>query len=338
MRRLSTSGSARFAAVLASLTVATAVPVALGAGSAGVSVRATERGAEASSAETRARAAALTLYALEAELARARTGVAEAEARRAAIAAERLSVVQQRELAQRSIQVSERRLAELVRALYEQDGAEPLAILLGAGSLEEVLTGLGHLDRAAGINRLVLERTGAARSRLVTLEARLSAQERELLRASEAGKRRLQKLEAKAAERTAYVGSLRRAQNLTAQRVSTLEAQAEAAERRTSGLRVPAAPSAPNPPARELGRTLTVSSVGYSLPGRTASGLPVGSGVVAVDPAVIPLGTRMFVPGYGEAVAADTGSAVRGAMLDLWFPTAADALRWGRQTVVITLR
>jgi 3D (Asp-Asp-Asp) domain-containing protein len=46
----------------------------------------------------------------------------------------------------------------------------------------------------------------------------------------------------------------------------------------------------------------------------------------------------MFVPGYGEAVAADTGSAVQGATIDLWFPSSAAARRWGRQTVVITLR
>jgi 3D (Asp-Asp-Asp) domain-containing protein len=46
----------------------------------------------------------------------------------------------------------------------------------------------------------------------------------------------------------------------------------------------------------------------------------------------------MYVPGYGDAVAADTGSAVRGAMIDLWFPTTAQALQWGRQTVTITIR
>jgi cystine transport system substrate-binding protein len=65
--------------------------------------------------------------------------------------------------------------------------------------------------------------------------------------------------------------------------------------------------------------------------------LPVGPGVVAVDPAVIPLGTRLSIPGYGEGVAADTGSAVSGYTIDLWFPTLADALAWGRRTVTITL-
>jgi 3D (Asp-Asp-Asp) domain-containing protein len=82
---------------------------------------------------------------------------------------------------------------------------------------------------------------------------------------------------------------------------------------------------------------VTVSSTGYCLPGTTATGIPVGWGVVAVDPAFIPLGTRMFVPGYGEGVAADTGSAVRGAMIDVWFPKCSQAHAWGRRTVTITL-
>ena len=45
----------------------------------------------------------------------------------------------------------------------------------------------------------------------------------------------------------------------------------------------------------------------------------------------------MSIPGYGEGVAADTGSAVQGASIDLWFPTLAEAMAWGRRTVTITL-
>ena len=78
-------------------------------------------------------------------------------------------------------------------------------------------------------------------------------------------------------------------------------------------------------------------ATGYSLPGHTSTGLPVGFGVVAVDPAVIPLGTRLTIPGYGVGVAADTGTAVQGNTIDLWFPTLADAMAWGRRTVTITL-
>jgi 3D (Asp-Asp-Asp) domain-containing protein len=74
------------------------------------------------------------------------------------------------------------------------------------------------------------------------------------------------------------------------------------------------------------------------MPGTTATGLRVGWGVAAVDPSVIPLGTHMTVPGYGVAVAADTGGAVTGATIDLWFPTVAQANAWGRRVVTVVLR
>jgi 3D (Asp-Asp-Asp) domain-containing protein len=82
---------------------------------------------------------------------------------------------------------------------------------------------------------------------------------------------------------------------------------------------------------------MTVTATGYCLRGTTATGIPTGWGVVAVDPAVIPLGTKMSIPGYGDGVAADTGPAVRGATIDLWFPRCSQALAWGRKVVTITL-
>ena len=58
---------------------------------------------------------------------------------------------------------------------------------------------------------------------------------------------------------------------------------------------------------------------------------------MAVDPSVIPLGTRMTIPGYGTAVAADTGGAIQGNVIDIWFATPEEALAWGRRVVTITL-
>jgi 3D (Asp-Asp-Asp) domain-containing protein len=82
---------------------------------------------------------------------------------------------------------------------------------------------------------------------------------------------------------------------------------------------------------------LKVDAVAYSLPGSTALGIPVRKGVVAVDPALIPLGTKMHVPGYGRSIAADVGHAIKGRIIDLWFPTTEKARRWGRRTVTITV-
>lgn len=85
------------------------------------------------------------------------------------------------------------------------------------------------------------------------------------------------------------------------------------------------------------GNTITVTAVSYCLPGYTAIGLPVGRGIIAVDPSVIPLGTRVYVPGYGEAVAADTGSGIHGNKIDVWMPSLAEAYAWGARTVTITI-
>jgi resuscitation-promoting factor RpfB len=71
--------------------------------------------------------------------------------------------------------------------------------------------------------------------------------------------------------------------------------------------------------------------------GMTASGRPAGHGVVAVDPRVIPLGTRMYIPGYGHAVAGDTGGAIRGNRIDLGFNSSAAANQFGRRAVTVYL-
>jgi uncharacterized protein YabE (DUF348 family) len=68
--------------------------------------------------------------------------------------------------------------------------------------------------------------------------------------------------------------------------------------------------------------------------GITATGVPVDRGIVAVDPSVIPLGTRMYIPGYGYAVAADTGGGIRGQMIDLGYPDGV-AVDWSSRWVDI---
>lgn len=69
--------------------------------------------------------------------------------------------------------------------------------------------------------------------------------------------------------------------------------------------------------------------------GRTATGLPAHYGVVAVDPRVIPLGSHVFIQGYGTAIAADTGGAIIGNRIDLCMDSLRRALNWGRQPVKV---
>lgn len=69
--------------------------------------------------------------------------------------------------------------------------------------------------------------------------------------------------------------------------------------------------------------------------GITATGVRARHGVVAVDPDVIPLGSRVYVPGYGLALAADTGGAINGNSIDLCMENASDAWRFGRRMVKV---
>jgi Uncharacterized protein conserved in bacteria len=86
---------------------------------------------------------------------------------------------------------------------------------------------------------------------------------------------------------------------------------------------------------------LTVVATSYALNGRSATGIDFGSNpgakVIAVDPSVIPLGSRVSIPGYGVFLAADTGGSIKGNRIDIHFPTKSAALNFGRQTITVQI-
>ncbi|MEP6921130.1 MAG: 3D domain-containing protein [bacterium] len=78
----------------------------------------------------------------------------------------------------------------------------------------------------------------------------------------------------------------------------------------------------------------------YSLRGRTATGQNVSQGIIAADPRVLPLGSRVRLEAgawSGEYLVADTGGAIRGRRVDIWTPTSREAMRFGRRTVKLTV-
>ena len=84
----------------------------------------------------------------------------------------------------------------------------------------------------------------------------------------------------------------------------------------------------------------TYTATAYSLRGRTASGKPVSRGLIAADPSVLPLGTRVRVEAgswSGDYLVADTGGAVKGRRIDIWTPTTREALQFGRRAVKLTV-
>lgn len=279
------------------------------------------------------RASALSLYSLDQRLAsaRARLGALATQAR--ALRTERVELRHELAVAHSNTELSARRLDSRLRALYEQGDVEPLEIVFGASSLDEALSALDSLSRASSQGEDVLRQLQAARTQLHDASRGLSARTAALATALSEARATTQSLEAARAARSAYIDSLAAKRSLTEQQLSALEIEVRTADARTA-----AAPELASVTRVGVGaRSISVSATGYSLGGSTATGLPVGWGVAAVDPSVIPLGTHLTVPGYGEAVAADTGGAIVGATIDLWFPTTAQAMAWGRRIVTISL-
>ncbi|HYY63516.1 MAG TPA: 3D domain-containing protein [Gaiellaceae bacterium] len=331
-----------------------AVSVALPASGAGsgssLRVQAGQLRQENTAIASRSRAAVLTLYALDSQLTRAEAQLASLRSEAAAVERRRAETRGELAVAKQVFAASQRNLANRLRAAYEQGDSDTLAIVLGAKTLDDALSALETAKAAEATDRAVVAQARKSRDRYRALQRELAARAEKLHRLEATVSASARTLAAAKSERIGYLRQLAAQRSLNTRQIGSLESRAQAIEAQARRVAVeqtvttsspapgpaPPGPVASGPPAA-AGGTLTVTATAYTLQGYTATGAPVGYGVVAVDPSVIPLGTRMTIPGYGDGVAADTGGAIQGAAIDLWFPTAADAAAWGRRTVTITL-
>jgi cystine transport system substrate-binding protein len=300
---------------------------------------------QVSSLQARTHRALLDLYALDTRSQTAQSELTSLQAQADRLRQQQALLRLQLSVTRHTLRVSQHELGLNLRMLYKQGDVSTLAVVLGAQNLDEAVTKLDALTSVADESRQVVETTSAAQVRLASLRMSLVARSASVGAAVRAAQQTANTLASARAARLSFISQLRGTQRLKTAEINALQAAAARVERKSDQIQATVVVTAESPVGNPVsvlapashGRTLMVSSTGYSLPGRTATGIPVGWGVIAVDPAVIPLGTRLTVPGYGEGVAADTGSAVRGATIDLWFPSLSQARAWGRRTVTITL-
>lgn len=93
-------------------------------------------------------------------------------------------------------------------------------------------------------------------------------------------------------------------------------------------------------------KEISVASTAYTAScdgcsGITSTGIDLNANpnqkVISVDPSVIPLGSRVWVEGYGEAIAGDTGGSIKGNKIDIYMQSKEDAINWGRKTVKVKI-
>jgi 3D (Asp-Asp-Asp) domain-containing protein/peptidoglycan hydrolase CwlO-like protein len=349
------------------------ITAALVAGSLGRAGPGPGLGQQAASLRAEERQTLLELYGLDSRLERVRSKLTVIRGRLGELARQQAAARTQLRVARRTLRVSERRLGRTLVALYETDDNDPLTVIFGATSFSEAVDGLDNLSQVASSHADIAAEARAARRRIASVSRSLRARAADARRLEAAAEANAAELGQARAERSAYLAHVRAESTALAERIAAVEAQARAAQARAETVATQAAtassvaafaaaprpepepapapepqpaPPAPAPPPEEPApvqapasgaRTLVVTATAYSMKGATSTGIPIGYGVVAVDPTVIPLGTRMTIPGYGEGVAADTGPGVQGAMIDVWLPTPAEAEAWGTKTLTITL-
>ena len=293
----------------------------------------------------------MQLFATDAALARARESEGAAQARLARVRADLRSLRSRLAVARTNERAAQRALALRLNEIYRARPLDALAVLLESRSWSDVSAGLDLLDRLSRSDSSLVRSArrwhagpagavahAAAPPRLERAARRPRGRHAwpRCSRPTGAHRALLAQAAARARARGRHPG-LHRAPRRGARAPRRAPAAARRRQQRHRRTAAPAAATRAQAPSLAAGTTLSVSSTAYSLPGHTASGLPVGPGICATDPRVIPLGTRFEVPGYGPCVAADTGSSVIGATIDIWMPSERASV-YGTQTITITFR
>jgi 3D (Asp-Asp-Asp) domain-containing protein len=292
----------------------------------------------------RERAALVELFATHAALARARDGADAAQARLARVRGDLHGVRARLAVARSNQRSSQRALAQRLDEIYREHPLDTLGVLLASRSFADISAGLDLLDRLSRADGSLVRSARRWRSALQGQSRTLRTAEQRAQAEQAAWEARVAELRRADRAQRSLLSRLRR-EHVRALKTLAATARSDVARARAvvrpqphggGSDTTPVPPAAPAP-SLAAGTRLSVASTAYSLAGHTASGLPVGQGICATDPRVIPLGTRFDVPGYGLCVAADTGSAVIGATIDIWMP-GPRATVYGRQTITITFR
>lgn len=263
---------------------------------------------------------------------------------------------------EKDLKSKEAQLKSVLKSLYVYGNSSYIEVLLGSHSLNDFISKAQIIGKVMTYNNSVVDNVKAQRRYIVAEKEKLSAEQSKIQSLKESNETQLSALSTDVqTQRTLLSNATQKERQLVAQqqqeeaaqRAAQQAAQQQAMQRATS---LAAAKTSSNSnqasnssngnsnisPAPTAGSTITVQATGYSGGGLTASGNavtrnPGGFSSIAVDPSVIPWGSKLYIPGYGYGIANDIGGAIRGNIIDLYFSTNADAENWGRRVVTVTI-
>ena len=316
--------------------------------------------------------AVVELLLIEKRLATAQSDLAAAQAESELIDARLAQTTSDAQRAANDLAIAQHRFDDRVRQSYMGGTYGWLDALIGSANLTQLLSRVDFVNRLLGQSAHLVDSVQAAKTEATSARAKL-ASDKEAQAATVAELRSVKDeltaaREAQAAQAKSLgtqLAGVQAAAREAQARMDALNAQAayggepargNATTRTTGGTTTPttlkktggtssggsasggaAGGTKTDRGARPGGRQLRVKVTAFCDGGYTASGVHTGPGIIAVDPRVIKLGTRVYVPGYGEALAADTGGAVKGNFIDIWLPDYQAALDFGIQYRTITI-
>ena len=221
-------------------------------------------------------------------------------------------------------------LALRIRTMYVNGKSTNLDMLLSASDLSDFLARSEYVDKVTDKDSELIDGVKLESQRLEQSLEELKAKKSEIDSTARELQGRQQRLEQSRSARQELLSKTGEARQSVVQ-------ESEKVKSKIDELNPP-----DTRPASRTGRFMTMEATGYSpeepgLDDTTATGMKAQHGVVAVDPRVIPLGTRLYIEGYGYAIAGDTGSAIKGNRIDLCFDTLGEVEAYGWRTITVEI-
>lgn len=224
-----------------------------------------------------------------------------------------------------------------VTHIYTESRFIDFDFFLSCKDIATLLSRIDYLNMIAKQDVTLVQKVTSEKEHLEQVEGRMEQEKRSLLTLESNCRAKEAELDKKKDEKAELLNEARAQQSETEESLKDLRNQAVQIGTEMNKLQ---------PPSRGTARgSLRMLATGYcpcsnccgSHTGRTATGLPAGKGVVAVDPKVIPLGTKLYISEYGEAIAGDIGGNIVGNRIDLGFDAHSQTSTWGKRWVVVDI-
>lgn len=221
--------------------------------------------------------------------------------------------------------------------IYMESRFINLDFILSCKDIASLLTRLNYLNLIAKQDAKLVQKVESEQQYLELAEVKMEQETRHLMELEANCKAKEAELDKTISEKRDLLDKVKEQQLETEEGLKELQAKAIQIRTKMNELQ---------PPSRGVSRgSLRMLATGYcpcssccgSNKGITATGLPAGKGVVAVDPKVIPLGTKLYISEYGEAIAGDTGGNIIGNRIDLGFDSHSETIAWGKRWVVVDI-